>query len=101
MGFSVPRCLRFARWALTPPFHPYRSRLRNIGGIFSVALSVGTTRAVAARVYLRPSRSYAASRPVVFGLSSRNLRRERFSALPEPVINYAEPGSASSADIFL
>ena len=24
MGFSVPRRLRFARWALTPPFHPYR-----------------------------------------------------------------------------
>ena len=23
MGFSVPRRLRFARWALTPPFHPY------------------------------------------------------------------------------
>jgi hypothetical protein len=24
MGFSVPRCLRFARCALTAPFHPYR-----------------------------------------------------------------------------
>jgi hypothetical protein len=24
MGFSVPRRLRFARWSLTPPFHPYR-----------------------------------------------------------------------------
>ena len=23
MGFSVPRRLRFARWSLTPPFHPY------------------------------------------------------------------------------
>jgi hypothetical protein len=24
MGFSVPRRLRFARWSLTPPFHPCR-----------------------------------------------------------------------------
>lgn len=23
MGFFVPRSLRFGRWALTPPFHPY------------------------------------------------------------------------------
>jgi hypothetical protein len=89
MGFSVPRRLRFARWALTPPFHPYQNRLRNSGGMFSVALSVGTTRAVAARVYLRLNRSYAASCSAVFGLSSRDLRRERFSALPEPRLHYA------------
>jgi len=86
MGFSVPRRLRFARWSLTPPFHPYQRRLRNAGGIFSVALSVGTTRVVAARVYLsRTSLSYAASRPVEFGLSSLDLRRKRSSALPEPL----------------
>ena len=35
------------------------------------------------RVYLRRNRSYAASRPAVFGLSSLNLRRERFSTLPK------------------
>ena len=23
MGFAVPRCFRFERWSLTPPFHPY------------------------------------------------------------------------------
>ena len=91
MGFSVPRRLRFARWSLTPPFHPYPQLLRIAGGIFSVALSVGTTHAVASRVYLKvrlltsAATSYAASRPVVFGLSSRSLRRERFSALPEPL----------------
>ena len=38
MGFAVPPRLRSARWALTPPFHPYPGRSR--GGIFSVALSV-------------------------------------------------------------
>ena len=52
MGFSVPRRLRFARWSLTPPFHPYQRFLRNAGGIFSVALSVGTIHTVTARVYL-------------------------------------------------
>ena len=39
--------------------------------MFSVALSVGTPRGVAARVYPGPtSPGYAASRPLVFGLSS-------------------------------
>ena len=42
MGFSVPPRLRLERWALTPPFHPYRRLLRSAGGSFSVALSVGT-----------------------------------------------------------
>ena len=38
-----------------------------------------------ARVYPgRTSPGYAASRPMVFGLSSPGLRRERFSALPKP-----------------
>ena len=51
MGFSVPRRLLGGRWSLTPPFHPYPRRLRSAGGLFSVALSVGTPRGVAARVY--------------------------------------------------
>ena len=42
MGFSVPRCLRFARWSLTPPFHPYRLK-QTAAVLFSVALSVGTS----------------------------------------------------------
>src|SRR5688500_11278459 len=38
LGFAVPLALPSARWALTPPFHPY---LRSAaGGLFSVALSV-------------------------------------------------------------
>lgn len=36
LGFQCPRRLLPRRWALTPPFHPYRSR----GGLFSAALSV-------------------------------------------------------------
>ena len=51
MGFSVPRRLRFARWSLTPPFHPYRRLLRNAGGL----IFCGTVRRKAfqlsARVY--------------------------------------------------
>ena len=57
---------------------------REPGGIFSVALSVGTPRGVTSRVYLRQNRSYAASRPVEFGLSSPGSRRKRFSAFPKP-----------------
>ena len=40
---------------------------------------------LAARVYLnRTDLSYAASRPMEFGLSSPDLRPERFSTLPKP-----------------
>jgi len=50
MGFSVPPRLRLERWAFTPPFHPYPA-LKERGGLFSVALSVGKSHDIAARVY--------------------------------------------------
>jgi len=34
----MPSLLPNLRWALTPPFHPYQL----LGGIFSVALAVGS-----------------------------------------------------------
>src|SRR5882757_4275361 len=44
IGFFEPPSLPSARWALTPPFHPYpeRAALRRVepGGLFSVTLSV-------------------------------------------------------------
>ena len=40
LGFTVPLPLPVARWALTPPFHPYPIGSRRSGGLFSVALSV-------------------------------------------------------------
>lgn len=41
LGFTVPSALPQARWALTPPFHPYLyDNYRRRGGLFSVALSV-------------------------------------------------------------
>jgi hypothetical protein len=39
VGFALPPLLPMARCALTAPFHPY---LDERGGIFSVALSVGS-----------------------------------------------------------
>ena len=39
VGFALPLLLPVARWALTPPFHPY---LPEAGGILSVALSLGS-----------------------------------------------------------
>ena len=60
MGFSVPRRLRFARCALTAPFHPCHFEISNLrfeiskGGLFSVALSVEAPALAcrdAARVY--------------------------------------------------
>jgi hypothetical protein len=42
VGFTLPPALPSARCALTAPFHPYRSTEVNLGGIFSVALAVGS-----------------------------------------------------------
>jgi hypothetical protein len=40
VGFAMPPALRRERWALTPPFHPYRRRLPGAGGSLSVVLSL-------------------------------------------------------------
>ena len=48
VGFTVPPLLPVARCALTAPFHPYPApefllqKNQGLGGIFSVALSVGS-----------------------------------------------------------
>src|SRR5438445_13489618 len=45
-GLTSRPCRQSRWWALTPPFHPYLSRLRRsaTGGLFSVSLSVGFRR---------------------------------------------------------
>ena len=67
-----------------------------------MALSVGTPRGVASRVYpaagllASAPAGYAASRPLVFGLSSSPelLRGKRFSALPKSRVNITAPRQA-------
>jgi len=46
LGVTLPPLLPAARWALTPPFHPYPSETLRPppGGLFSVALSVAFRR---------------------------------------------------------
>ena len=93
-GFPIWPCTRWgfpcrvtcvSRGGLLPHLFTFSHSVAGAGSLFSVALSVGTTRAVAARVYPdRTSPGYAASRPMVFGLSSPDLRQERFSTLPKP-----------------
>ena len=87
-GFSVPRCLRFARCALTAPFHPYprtcaRGRFNFLWHFPSKSLPAFRPRVSGNRVP-----GYAASCPVVFGLSSPSRSRERFSAPPKPGLTY-------------
>jgi AraC-like DNA-binding protein len=55
LGFAMPLPLPAARWALTPPFHPYLIpplARQAIGGLLSVALSV--TRALRTRAQALP-----------------------------------------------
>jgi len=46
VGFAMPSLLPSPRCALTAPFHPYRPSaaftIKDLGGLFSVALSVGS-----------------------------------------------------------
>jgi hypothetical protein len=82
--FAMPRFLRRERWSLKPPFHPYPYLSARAVSSLWHCLSA-SPYVVTSRVYLRPDRSYAAPRPMEFGLSSRNLRCERPSALPRRV----------------
>ena len=44
-GLPSPPCCQERRWALTPPFHPYLIPVAGaIGGLLSVALSIGSPR---------------------------------------------------------
>lgn len=80
----MPRFLRRERWSLKPPFHPCPHL--SARAVFSLWHCLSASPCVVtSRVYLRPDRSYAAPCPMEFGLSSRNLRRERPSALPRRV----------------
>ncbi len=42
VGFTMPLPLPATRCALTAPFHPYPSAKNQTGGLFSVALSLGS-----------------------------------------------------------
>ncbi len=54
VGFSVPMTSLPLRWALTPPFHPYR--LLRTGGLLSVPLSVaGRSRRLRLAVSQHPT----------------------------------------------
>ena len=99
MGFSVPPRLRLERCALTAPFHPYPHLLRNAGGLIFCGTFRRKVFQLSARVYLRRNRSYAASRPAVFGLSSPGLRRKRSSALPKPKKIYKRLAGLTSGGV--
>ena len=62
VGFAVPRMLPPARWALTPPFHPYSRRSGS--GLLSVALSLGSPPpdVIRHRVSVEPGLSSAVKR---------------------------------------
>ena len=73
-GFSEPPRLLEERWAFTPPFHPYPNSEES--GRFNFLWHYPSDLHLPACICLR---SYAASRPVEFGLSSSDFRQKRFS----------------------
>jgi hypothetical protein len=75
MGFSVPPRLLLERWALTPPFHPYLDQRCRRSRRFQFLRHFPSERLAALPPACIPGsgQGYAASRPVVFGLSSPGL----------------------------
>ena len=87
-GFGEPPRRRGRWWALTPPFHPYRRRLRRYvgGGLLSVPLSVGFRRLACAsvlpcgvRTFLEPLARPAVTRPArrILAVGAARGRRPR------------------------
>ena len=71
MGFTMPVPLPVRRCALTAPFHPCRRSVAGAGGLFSVALSLGSPPPGVTR---HPD-------PVEPGLSSPRTARSRAAAV--------------------
>jgi hypothetical protein len=121
MRFSVPPRLLLGRWALTPPFHPYPAlselnRTDDCGkppgrssseraGRFAFLWHCLSASLAAAPPACAPNHDpdYAASCPVVFGLSSPNSRRERSSALlkSDPVYAGLPPNTRNEVRVNL
>ena len=77
-GFAVPSPLPSTRCALTAPFHPCRRARARLGGVFSVALSVGSRPlGVTQRLTLwSPDFPHAAASAAPFGQRRRHTTRD-------------------------
>ena len=93
MGFSVPRRLRFARCALTAPFHHHPNTEMSGLSVFCGTVRRKLSR-LSARVYLCLAtvidRRYKVTRHRALWCSdfpppSRKPGRKRFSTLPKPI----------------
>jgi hypothetical protein len=103
MGFAVPRRLRFERWSLTPPFHPYRSSCEPRRYILC-----GTFRRDASR---RRLPRVSSAKPKLRGIAPYGVRtflphpavagQKRFSAFPKPALLYQRSydGKAPNSNI--
>ena len=74
-----------------------KSMTKEPGGIFSVALSVKMPRGILPRVYPRQNRGYAASRPLVLGLSSSRQNREAIFRPSRIKVFYRTGGHSATA----
>ena len=108
-GFPIWSCTRrgfpcrvacASRGALLP--HLFTITGLAPGCLFSVALSVEKPRGFPPEcISIGTDLSYAASRPMEFGLSSSGLRRKRFSTLPKPPLEYCIPRKIQPASMIL
>src|SRR5258708_6884808 len=101
MGFSVPRRLRFERWSLTPPFHPYpelaSGAVCSLWHFPSGRLTPSLPACIPA-ILARVTR-HRALWCSDFPPPSRNAERKRFSALPKPEKLYVKPAAETSFGI--
>ena len=94
VGFTMPPLLPAARWALTPPFHPYHLKG---GGLLSAALSLGSPPpdVIRHRVSVEPGLSspYRLSTLVKRGCPANWHALLRRVQNEKPTENRLEPGS--------
>src|ERR1700729_2073054 len=89
VGFAVPPALPPARCALTAPFHPYRLHPLpdGAGGLFSVALSLGShpPDVIRHRLSMEPGLSLPNNLSVSLERPSGRLTQEGMGSLAPPV----------------
>ena len=97
----MPPLLPAARWALTPPFHPYsvQRKAMSQSGLFSVALSVGLPRpgVTRHRIFLESGLSStvlprSSSLPRTAGLSARRGDASIDFRPPAGILTHLEAG---------
>ena len=99
VGFAVPLPLPVARWALTPPFHPcLLAGEAGTGGLFSVALSLGSPPPAVSRHRVSVEPGLSSPRGCPAAQPSSRLTCGGLTRAPPPAGQAGRPAGRGSRD---